>query len=99
MCSPILPEELFRERNLPLSEVYERVKGTGIHFQICNHNYLLVDASHRAKGYRRIFMTMAPMSRGILMGDMERFFGIVGRCAYVETAMPRSEAYYSHYCH
>nr|WP_305136106.1 ATP-dependent DNA helicase [uncultured Schaedlerella sp.] len=30
----------------------ERVKGTGIHFQICNHNYLLADASHRAKGYR-----------------------------------------------
>lgn len=29
----------------------ERVKGAGIHFQICNHNYLLADASHRAKGY------------------------------------------------
>lgn len=27
-------------------------KNIGIHFQICNHNYLLADASHRAKGYR-----------------------------------------------
>lgn len=29
-------------------------------------------------------------------GDVERFFGIVGRCAYAETAMTRREAYYSH---
>ena len=28
-----------------------RVKSAGIHFQICNHNYLLADAFHREKGY------------------------------------------------
>lgn len=30
----------------------ERAKNADIHFQICNHNYLLADASHRAKDYR-----------------------------------------------
>lgn len=30
----------------------ERVRDSGIHFQICNHNYLLADAFHRAEGYR-----------------------------------------------
>ena len=30
----------------------ERAKNADIHFQICNHNYLLADASHRVKGYR-----------------------------------------------
>ena len=30
----------------------ERAKNTDIHFQICNHNYMLADASHRVKDYR-----------------------------------------------
>lgn len=30
----------------------DRVKSAGIHFQICNHNYLLADAFHRRNGYR-----------------------------------------------
>ena len=29
-------------------------------------------------------------------GDVERFFGIIGRCTYMETSMTRKEAYYSH---
>lgn len=29
----------------------EQAKNADIHFQICNHNYLLADASHRAKDY------------------------------------------------
>ena len=29
-------------------------------------------------------------------GDVERFFGIVGRCVYAETAVTRREAYHSH---
>lgn len=28
--------------------------------------------------------------------DVERFFGMIGRCAYAEAAMTRKEAYYSH---
>lgn len=30
----------------------EQAKNADIHFQICNHNYLLADASHRVKDYR-----------------------------------------------
>ena len=46
------PKNCLEKETCRYRRYMERVKGTGIHFQICNHNYLLADASHRAKGYR-----------------------------------------------
>ena len=53
VCVPkFCPKNCPRRESCRYRRYMERVKGTGIHFQICNHNYLLADASHRAKGYR-----------------------------------------------
>ncbi len=53
ICVPkFCPKNCLEKENCRYRRYMERVKGTGIHFQICNHNYLLADASHRAKGYR-----------------------------------------------
>lgn len=53
VCVPkFCPKNCLEKETCRYRRYMERVKGTGIHFQICNHNYLLADASHRAKGYR-----------------------------------------------
>ena len=53
VCVPkFCPKNCLERETCRYRRYMERVKGTGIHFQICNHNYLLADASHRAKGYR-----------------------------------------------
>lgn len=56
VCVPkFCPKNCLEKETCRYWRYMERVKGTGIHFQICNHNYLLADASHRAKGYRPLF--------------------------------------------
>ena len=53
VCVPkFCPKNCLKKETCRYRRYMERVKGTGIHFQICNHNYLLADASHRVKGYR-----------------------------------------------
>ncbi len=53
VCVPgFCPRNCLGKETCRYHRYMERVKGAGIHFQICNHNYLLADASHRAKGYR-----------------------------------------------
>ena len=53
VCVPkFCPKNCLERETCRYRRYMERVNGMGIHFQICNHNYLLADASHRAKGYR-----------------------------------------------
>ncbi|WP_371299528.1 ATP-dependent DNA helicase [Schaedlerella sp.] len=53
VCVPrFCPRNCLGKETCRYHRYMERAKGAGIHFQICNHNYLLADASHRAKGYR-----------------------------------------------
>ena len=40
------------QADVPLSEVFGRIKKQAVFIQICNHNYLLADAYHRAEGYK-----------------------------------------------
>ncbi len=37
---------------MPLSEISGRIQKQDVFIQICNHNYLLADAYHRAEGYK-----------------------------------------------
>lgn len=53
VCVPkFCPKNCLEKETCRYQRYMERVKSAGIHFQICNHNYLLADAAHRAKGYR-----------------------------------------------
>ncbi len=53
VCVPrFCPRNCLGKETCRYHRYMERAKGAGIHFQICNHNYLLADASHRTKGYR-----------------------------------------------
>ena len=52
VCVPkFCPKNCTERETCRYRRYMKRVKSTGIHFQICNHNYLLADASHRTKGY------------------------------------------------
>lgn len=52
VCVPrFCPKNCLEKGNCRHHRYMERAKSAGIHFQICNHNYLLADASHREKGY------------------------------------------------
>ena len=53
VCVPkFCPKNCLEKETCRYRRYMERVKSAGIHFQICNHNYLLADAAHRSKGYR-----------------------------------------------
>ena len=58
VCVPKFCPKECPERNSCRYQTYLRQsKDPEILFQICNHNYLLADASHRAKGYRPLLST------------------------------------------
>ncbi len=46
------PKNCQEKKNCRYRMYMERAKNNGIHFQICNHNYLLADAFHRVNDYR-----------------------------------------------
>lgn len=52
MRTEILPQGMSGESRMPLSEASGYFQERGYFLQICNHNYLLADAMHRANGYR-----------------------------------------------
>jgi ATP-dependent DNA helicase DinG len=53
VCVPKFCPKNCREKKSCRYRMYmERAKNADIHFQICNHNYLLADAFHRVNDYR-----------------------------------------------
>lgn len=53
VCVPrFCPRDCQGRRSCRYRRHMDQAKHTEIHFQICNHNYLLADALHRRNGYR-----------------------------------------------
>lgn len=53
VCVPkFCPKECPGRKDCRYQEYLKQAKDPDVFFQICNHNYLLADASHRAKGYK-----------------------------------------------
>lgn len=53
VCVPrFCPKDCQDRRSCRYHRHMDQAKHTEIHFQICNHNYLLADAFHRGNGYR-----------------------------------------------
>ncbi|MCI8561399.1 MAG: ATP-dependent DNA helicase [Dorea sp.] len=56
VCVPrFCPKNCLERATCRYRNYMEQAKNADIHFQICNHNYLLADASHRAKDYWPLF--------------------------------------------
>ena len=53
VCVPkFCPKNCLKKETCRYRRYMGKAKNERVHFQICNHNYLLADAYHRVKGYR-----------------------------------------------
>lgn len=78
MCAEILPKECPGRQMCRYQRYLEEAKKQDVFILICNHNYLLADAYHRAEGYKPLlsdYRTLIVDEAHKLLGSGQQMFG------------------------
>ena len=95
VCVPrFCPKDCEGRRSCRYRRHMDQAKYTEIHFQICNHNYLLADAFHRRNGYRPLLSDYhalvvdeahkLPEAAGQMCGKRLAYDDILELCYFLE---------------
>lgn len=95
VCVPrFCPKDCQSRRSCRYRRHMNQAKHTEIHFQICNHNYLLADAFHRRNGYRPLLSDYhvlvvdeahkLPEAAGQMCGKRLAYDDILELCYFLE---------------